>query len=302
MTDRIRLGVDLGGTKAEIVALGPDGAPIHRERVATPAEYKDIVEAVAGLVERAEAVLGARGTVGVGMPGSLSPATGLVRNSNTQCLNGSRFAEDLQARLKRQIRFTNDANCLALSEAADGAAAGHRVVFAAILGTGCGGGIALDGRAHDGPNRVAGEWGHTPLPWMTEAERAESHRCWCGRPDCLETWISGTALAAGWKGKGNRSAKGIEAAAAAGDRAAARALANHADRLARALAMIVNILDPDIIVLGGGVSNLRHLYRDLPGLMRPWVFGDVFSTPVVPAKHGDSSGVFGAARLWDEAS
>ncbi|MFN6955018.1 MAG: ROK family protein [Acetobacteraceae bacterium] len=301
MNGTIRLGVDLGGTKAELVALGADGAPVHRERVATPAEYKDIVEAVAGLVERAETALGARGTVGVGMPGSLSPATGLVRNSNTQCLNGSRFAEDLQARLDREIRFTNDANCLAVSEAADGAAAGYRLVFAAILGTGCGGGIALDGRAHDGPNRVAGEWGHTPLPWMTEAERAEGHRCWCGRPDCLETWLAGTALAADWKGKGNRSATGIEAAAAAGDNAAARALANHADRLARALAMIVNILDPDIIVLGGGASNMRHLYRDVPGLMRPWVFGDVFTTPVVQAKHGDSSGVFGAARLWDDA-
>lgn len=301
MSGTIRLGVDLGGTKAELVALGADGAPVHRERVATPIEYNDIVEAVAGLVERAEAALGARGTVGVGMPGSLSPATGLVRNSNTQCLNGSAFADDLEARLKRDIRFTNDANCLAVSEAADGAGAGHRLVFAAILGTGCGGGVAIDGRAHDGPNRVAGEWGHTPLPWMTEPERAEGHRCWCGRPDCLETWLAGTALAADWKGKGHRSATGIEAAAAAGDAAAARALANHADRLARALAMIVNILDPDIIVLGGGASNMRHLYREVPGLMRPWVFGDVFRTQVVQARHGDSSGVFGAARLWDDA-
>lgn len=299
MERMIRLGVDLGGTKAEVVALGAHGGPVHRERVPTPAGYADILGAVAGLVERAEAAIGARGSLGVGMPGSLSPATGLVRNSNTQCLNGSRFAEDLEARLSRKIRFSNDANCLALSEAADGAAAGHRVVFAAILGTGCGGGIAIDGRAHDGPNRVAGEWGHTPLPWMTEDERAEGHRCWCGRADCLETWLAGTALAADWKGKGHRSAKGIEAAAAAGDAAASRALANHADRLARALAMIVNILDPDIIVLGGGVSNMRHLYRDLPALMRPWVFGDVFTTPVVQASHGDSSGVFGAARLWD---
>lgn len=301
MTPPLRFGIDLGGTKTELVALSPDGSVLRRERVPTPQAYAEIVEVVAGLVERAEAALGARGTVGVGMPGSLSPATGRVRNSNTQCLNNSNFAEDLQARLRRPIRFTNDANCLALSEAADGAAAGQRVVFAAILGTGCGGGIALDGRVHDGPNRVAGEWGHTPLPWMTAAERAAGHRCWCGRADCLETWISGTALAAAWKGPGHRSAHGIAEAAAAGDAAAARALADHTDRLARALAMIVNILDPDIIVLGGGVSNLPHLYRDLPERMRPFVFGDVFATPIVPAKHGDSSGVFGAARLWDAA-
>ena len=301
MADRLRLGIDLGGTKTELVALGPDGAPIHRERVPTPAAYADIVENVAALVERAEATLGARGSVGVGMPGSLSPATGLVRNSNTQCLNGSRFAEDLQARLSRTIRFTNDANCLALSEAADGAAAGKEVVFAAILGTGCGGGIVVRGKVLDGLNRVTGEWGHTPLPWMTAEEAAEGHTCWCGRPNCLETWLAGTALAADWKGKGNRSAKGIEAAAAAGDAAARRAIANHTSRLARALAMIVNILDPDVIVLGGGVSNMQHLYRELPDLMRPWVFGDVFRTPVVQAAHGDSSGVFGAARLWDDA-
>jgi fructokinase len=298
----MRIGVDLGGTKTEVVALDAAGTPIHRERAPTPAAYADIIEGTARLVERAEAATGATGSLGVGMPGSLSPATGLVRNSNTQCLNGSRFADDLQARLARPIRFTNDANCLALSEAADGAGAGHEVVFAAILGTGCGGGLVVRGQVVDGRNRVAGEWGHTPLPWMTEAERAEGHRCWCSRPDCLETWLAGTALAADWKGKGNRSADGIEAAAAAGEAAAVRALASHADRLARALAMVVNILDPDVIVLGGGASNMRHLYRDVPGLMRPWVFGDVFATPVVQARHGDSSGVFGAARLWDEGT
>ena len=302
---RLRIGIDLGGTKTEIVALDPQGEVRLRRRAPTPAGYDAILDLLAGLVRQTEADLDAPGaqgpepaTVGIGIPGSLSPATGLVRNANTQCLNGQRLDADLAARLGRPVRVSNDANCLALSEAADGAGAGHGVVFAVILGTGCGGGVVVDGRLIEGLNRVGGEWGHTPLPWMTPGE-FPGPRCWCGRDGCLETFICGPALAADWKGLGQRDATGILAAAQNGEAAAAAALERFLSRVARALAGVTNLLDPDVIVLGGGLSNMAPLYDRVPALMEPFIFGDVGRTRLVAAKHGDSSGVFGAARLWD---
>ena len=294
----MRFGIDLGGTKIEIVALDREGAVRLRRRVATPGTYGATIEAIAGLVREAERETGVRGSLGVGIPGSLSPATGLVRNANTQALNGQPLDRDLAAAIGREVRVTNDANCLAMSEAADGAGAGYRTVFAVIMGTGCGGGIVSSGRLLDGPNGTAGEWGHTPLPWMRPAE-FPGPRCWCGRLSCLETFLSGPGLAADCDGPGARHAGEIPARAAAGDAKAAAALARHADRLARALGLIANILDPDVIVLGGGLSNMQHLYAEVPPLMARHVLGDVARTPIVQAKHGDSSGVFGAARLWD---
>jgi fructokinase len=294
----MKFGIDLGGTKIEIVALDSDGMVRLRQRTPTPATYAGIIDAIAGLVRAAERETGARGSLGVGIPGSLSPATGLVRNANTQALNGQPLDRDLAAAIGREVRVTNDANCLAMSEAADGGGAGYRTVFAVIMGTGCGGGIVSHGRLLDGPNGTAGEWGHTPLPWM-RPEEFPGRRCWCGRLGCLETFLSGPALAADCDGPGARHAGDIPARASAGDAQAAAALARHADRLARALGLIANILDPDVIVLGGGVSNMRHLYADVPPLMARHVLGDVARTPIVQAKHGDSSGVFGAARLWD---
>lgn len=296
-----RIGIDLGGTKTEIVALDAAGAVRLRRRAPTPREdYGAIVAQITALVREAEAELGARGaTLGIGIPGSLSPATGLVRNANTQCLNGRPLDRDLAARLDRPVRVSNDANCLALSEAADGAGAGHGVVFAVILGTGVGGGVVVDGRLIEGLNRVAGEWGHTPLPWMTAAEHP-GPRCWCGRHGCLETFLCGPALAADWKGAGARDAGGIQAAAEAGDAAARAALDRYIDRLARALGGIANLIDPDAIVLGGGLSNLECLYTEVPRRMAEHIFGDVGQARLVRAKHGDSSGVFGAARLWDK--
>ena len=294
----MKFGIDLGGTKIEIVALDDAGTVRLRRRTATPPSYQATVEAIAGLVRAADQDTGTRGTVGVGIPGSLSPATGLVRNANSQALNGQALDRDLAAAIGRPVRITNDANCLAMSEAADGAGAGYRTVFAVIIGTGCGGGIVSNGRLLDGPNGTAGEWGHTPLPWMRPDE-FPGLRCWCGRHGCLETVLSGPGLAADCDGPGARDAGGLPARAAAGDSQAAAALARHADRLARALGLIANILDPDVIVLGGGLSNMQHLYVDVPKAMARHVFGDVARTPVVQARHGDSSGVFGAARLWD---
>ncbi|MCZ8142841.1 MAG: ROK family protein [Acetobacteraceae bacterium] len=294
----MKLGIDLGGTKTEIVALGDDGAVLLRERRASPAAYEEVLATIAGLVRDAEAKLGQQGSIGIGIPGSLSPVTGLVRNANSQALNGRALKQDLEALLGRAVRISNDANCLAMSEAADGAGAGYNTVFAVIIGTGTGAGIVSGGRILDGPNGTGGEWGHVPLPWM-RPEEFPGHRCWCGQLGCLETFLSGPALAADCDGPGARDASGLPARAAAGDQGAQAALARHADRLARALAMIANILDPDVIVLGGGLSNMAHLYRDVPGLMARHGFGDVARTPLVQAKHGDSSGVFGAARLWD---
>jgi len=298
----IKLGLDLGGTKTEIVAMDEAGRVLLRRRRPTPSAYKDIVGNIVTLVNEAEAELrsppGTRHTIGLGIPGSISPATGLVRNANTQELNGRPFDRDLRAALGREVRIMNDANCLAMSEAADGAGKGYDVVFAVILGTGVGAGIVVHGRPLEGLNRIAGEWGHSPLPWMKPGELPGTH-CWCGHDNCLETYLSGPGLAMDTFGPGQRDASSIEEKAAAGDPIAQAGLARHASRLARALANLVNTLDPDVIVLGGGVSNMRHPYRDVPRLMEPWIFGDSHTVNIVQAAHGDSSGVFGAARLWD---
>jgi fructokinase len=292
-----RIGIDLGGTKIEIAAMAPDGTLVGRRRVATPQGYDAAIRTLAELVHHLDQQLVHTPTVGVGIPGAISPATGLVKNANSNALNGHRFDEDLAAAIGRAVRIDNDANCFALSEAADGAAAGARVVFGVIMGTGCGGGIVIDGRIVTGRHRLSGEWGHNPLPWPT-AEELPGPLCWCGQHNCLETLISGTALAMDCDGPGARDASRIPARAAAGDPAAIAALARHADRTARGLAQIINFLDPDAIVLGGGLSNLDHLYDVLPRLIPRHVFSDVCSTPILRPLHGDSSGVRGAAWLW----
>ncbi|MBS0640518.1 MAG: ROK family protein [Proteobacteria bacterium] len=294
---RHRIGIDLGGTKIEIIVLGPAGAEVLRRRIATPNGYRETLQAIASLVRDAEAQLDTTATVGVGIPGVISPATGLVKNANSVGLNGHPLDADLSALLGRTVRVENDANCFALSEASDGAGAGRGCVFGVILGTGCGGGIVMDGKVHQGPHRVAGEWGHTPLPWPTP-EEYPGNPCWCGKHGCLESYIAGPALARDCDGPHARDASSLPARAAAGDDKAAAALARHADRVARGLAVVINILDPDVIVLGGGLSNMDHLYRDLPRLIPAHAFSDVIATPVVRAMHGDSSGVRGAAWLW----
>ena len=292
-----RIGIDLGGTKIEICALDASGVVRLRERVPTPVGYDAALAAMAELVRDVEQKIGARASVGIGIPGAISPVTGLVKNANSNPLNGKPLDQDMARLLGRDVRVENDANCLVLSEAVDGAGAGHRVVFGVILGTGCGGGLVVDGSVISGRQRLTGEWGHTPLPWMT-ADEYPGHACWCGARGCLETYISGPGLAADCDGPGARDATDIPARAAAGDARAIAALGRHADRLARGLAVIVTLLDPDVIVLGGGLSNMAHLYAAVPGLMRARVFSDVCDTPVVRAKHGDSSGVRGAAWLW----
>jgi fructokinase len=292
-----RIGIDLGGTKIEIAVLGPDGTEALRHRVPTPQGYPETLGAITGLVLDAEKQLGVSATVGIGIPGVISPATGHVKNANSISLNGHTFDRDISAALAREVRVENDANCFALSEATDGAGAGYGVVFGVILGTGCGGGITLNGRVHRGPHRVAGEWGHTPLPWPRLDENP-GHACWCGQWGCLETFVAGPSLARDCAGTDAHDATGIPARAAAGDPAARHALERHADRLVRGLAVVVNLLDPDAIVLGGGLSNMEHLYKALPERLPRYVFSDVTTTPIVKNKHGDSSGVRGAAWLW----
>jgi len=296
----IRLGVDLGGTKIEIAALDARGAFVLRERMPTPqGDYAGTLVAIARLVATAEARLGATGLpLGVGMPGSLSPLTGRVRNANSTVLNGQPLREDLQRLLARPLRLENDANCLALSEATDGAGAGAEVVFAAILGTGVGAGIAVRGRVLHGCNGIAGEWGHNRLPLLAGEPRA-ARTCWCGRPDCVEAWLSGPALAAdhALAGGGALNAEQVVAAMRAGDAVAAASFERYARRLALALAGIVNVLDPQVIVLGGGLSQVPELFERVPALWGPHVFSDRIGTALRPARHGDSSGVRGAAWL-----
>ncbi|MCX7932994.1 MAG: ROK family protein [Rhodovarius sp.] len=293
----MRIGIDVGGTKIEVAALDEAGRCLLRRRIATPRSYEGVIDAIGLLVAEVETTLGATGTVGVGIPGSLNPHTGLVRGANSTWLNGRPLESDLSRRLLRPVRLANDAHCLALSEAADGAAAGAESVFAVILGTGVGAGIVLGGRPHEGANRIAGEWGHNPLPWMSSAEYP-GPRCWCGRQGCIETFLSGPALAADADGPGATDPSALPVRAARGDVAAALALSRHADRLARALAHVINILDPEVIVLAGGLSNMAHLYEEVPRLWGRYVFSDSLRTRLLPARHGDSSGVFGAARLW----
>jgi fructokinase len=296
ITAMIRIGVDFGGTKIEAAALDAEGRVVARVRGASPKSYDQSLAAVRDLVTEVERQAGVSGaSVGVGVPGSPNPASGLIRNANSTHLNGKPLQADLARTLGRPVRLANDANCLALSEATDGAAAGAGVVFAAILGTGCGAGVTVDRRLVAGHNGVAGEWGHTPLPWPT-ADEWPGPMCWCGHQGCLELWISGTGLARSWREGADGEA--TVAAARAGDASAQAALAAYINRLGRAFAVICNILDPDVIVLGGGMSNVGELYAALPAAIAPHVFSDVFATPVVKALHGDSSGVRGAAWLW----
>ena len=296
----IRFGVDLGGTKIEIIGLDDRGAAVLRRRVATPGgDYRAVIGAVTGLVADAERELGVTGTVGIGTPGSLSRATGLLRGSNTVCLNGQPMRRDLERALAREVRISNDANCFALSEATDGAGEGADVVFGAILGTGVGSGIVVHGRVLDGPNAIAGEWGHNPLPWPRDDERP-GPACFCGRYGCIETFVSGPGLERDHLHDTGEPLKShtIVARAELGDEACERSFARYEDRLARALAHVINLLDPDVIVLGGGMSNVERLYRNLPSLWEPRVFSDRVDTRLVRHQHGDSSGVRGAAWLW----
>ena len=304
----MRIGIDLGGTKTEIIALDADGAERFRKRLPTPAhDYSAILATLASLVTDAETALRQTATVGVGIPGAISARSGRVKNANSNALNGHTLDRDLGQLLHREVRCMNDANCLALSEAVDGAGAGHRVVFAAILGTGCGAGLALDGRPWLGPAFLAGEWGHNPLPWMTPAE-FPGPPCWCGKTSCIERWISGTgfaddyARATGPHSSPRPSSEQIVALARQGDPAARAALERYADRLARSLAHVINLLDPDVIVLGGGMSNVAELYTLVPPLLPAYVFGGEVATPLLPSRHGDSSGVRGAAWLWPSES
>jgi fructokinase len=291
--------VDLGGTKIEIIALGVDGRELLRRRVETPKEdYGGILETVARLVRAAEAELGDRCSVGVGTPGSISRATGLLRGSNSVCLNGKPIKADLEALLGREVRITNDANCFALSEATDGAAAGAEIVFGVILGTGVGGGVVVRGHVLTGPNAIAGEWGHNPLPWPKDDERP-GYPCFAGHSGCIETFLSGPGIERDHlRASGEAlTSHDISARAAIGDAACEATMQRYEERLARALAHVINILDPDVIVLGGGLSNVQRLYASAPGLWLPWVFSDRVDTRLVRHKYGDSSGVRGAAWL-----
>lgn len=297
------LGIDLGGTKTEAVLLAEDSRVAWRERVATPAgDYEATLAMIAGLVSRGRAAAcGHAISIGIGTPGTVAGG-GLMKNCNSECLNGRPLQHDLQQRLGQPVAVANDANCLAISEAADGAGAGHGVVFAAILGTGVGAGIAVDGRVLTGPNGVAGEWGHNPLPWA-EPGADPVWRCYCGKSGCIETLVSGPGIARDHAQRhgGALTAVQIAAAAQAGDADARATLARHASRLARALAALVNVLDPDVVVLGGGLSRMPHLYEAVPALWGEWVVSggvrEPVRTPLVPSRHGDASGVRGAAWL-----
>ncbi|HVN27351.1 MAG TPA: ROK family protein [Candidatus Binataceae bacterium] len=296
----MRIGIDLGGTKIEAIALGDHGRELIRRRVPTPVgDYAGILSAIADLVAGLENELNERGSIGIGTPGAISPRSGLMKNSNSVVLNGRPFDRDLTARLGRPIRMENDANCLALSEAVDGAARDASVVFGVILGIGVGAGIAIDKRVISGHNRIAGEWGHNPLPWP-HLDELPGPQCYCDKRGCIETFLSGPGLAHQYRLRTGHdlNADEIASAAEAGEPAAVAMMELYEDRLARALAHIINILDPDAMVLAGGLSNIERLYRNVPGLIQRYVFSDGVVTPIVRAMHGDSSGVRGAAWLW----
>jgi len=298
----MRIGIDLGGSKIEGVMLAADGRVRARRRVATPrGDYDATLAAVAAVVAALEAETGVGAPVGVGIPGALSRASGLVKNANSTWLIGRPLVEDLAATLGRPVRLANDANCFALSEAADGAGAGADPVFGVILGTGVGGGIVVGGRLVVGANAIAGEWGHDPLPWPEDDERPGPH-CYCGRRGCVETFLSGPALARAYAEADGEACEpaAIVARAAAGEATAEAVLGRYERRLARALAMVINLLDPAVIVLGGGLSNIARFYRRVPGLWSAFVFSDRVETRLVRARHGDASGVRGAAWLWPE--
>ncbi len=296
----MRIGVDLGGTKIEAIGLDPHGRVLASRRVPTPRDdYEATLTAIAGLVAEIENETNTHGTVGIGMPGAISPATGLVKNANSVWLNGRPIAEDLARLVTRPLRFANDANCLALSEAKDGAAAGARAVFGVIVGTGTGGGVVFEGHVWTGANAVAGEWGHNPLPWR-DPEEWPGPPCYCGRTGCIETYLSGPSFARDYARAAGRRADPPEIVTRAnqGEAEAVASLKRYEDRMARALAHVINLLDPDVIVLGGGMSRILDLYENVPRLWTRWVFSDHVETRFVPALHGDSSGVRGAACLW----
>lgn len=297
----MRFGIDLGGTKIEILALDDDGREVFRRRIATPAgDYPATLIAMAGLVEAAESTLQVRGSVGVALPGAVSPHSGKIKNANSTCLNGQALVEDLQRLLQRDVRVQNDANCFALSEAVDGAGAGTNVVFGVILGTGVGGGIVVDGRVLAGANAIGGEWGHNPLPEPRDDERPGAP-CYCGRHGCIETWLSGPALTRIFREEHGRETNpaNIAAAADAGDPGATAAMDAYEDRLARSLGSVINVLDPDVIVLGGGLSNIARLYRNVPTRWHQYIFSDHVATRLLPPVFGDTSGARGAAWLWN---
>lgn len=306
----MRIGIDVGGTKIEVIALTDDGAVRIRHRVATPQrDYEGTVRAISGLVSHVESATGETGSVGVAIPGTVSSFSGLVKNANSTWLIGRPLGEDLTQQLGRPVRLANDANCFALSEATDGAAANAKSVFGVIVGTGTGGGLVLDGRVVVGANGIAGEWGHNPMPWPRTGEWP-GPPCYCGRTGCIETFLSGPGLSRDFQLAANPAGQPTQALTAvdvvtranAGDHGAMLALERYEDRLARALASVINVLDPDVIVLGGGLSNIEGLYSAIPGRWPAYVFSDVVTTRLVQAQHGDSSGVRGAAWLWPAAS
>jgi fructokinase len=296
----LRLGIDLGGSKIAGVALAPGGAVVAEHRMAAPRhDYAATLSAVGEMVARLETAAGAHGTIGIGMPGSLAPDSGLVQNANSTWLNGRPFSRDIEAHLGRRVRLANDANCFALSEAVDGAGAGAPSVFGVILGTGCGGGLVFGGALVDGPLGIGGEWGHNPLPWASETEHP-GPPCWCGRRGCMEAWVSGPALEADHARVAGTSLTSatIAALAASGDAAARATLDRHASRLARGLAHVINVFDPHVVVLGGGLSNLSHLYEALPDRIGAYLFAARPRIAIRRPRWGDASGVRGAARLW----
>ena len=297
--DTMRLGIDLGGTKIEILALDLSGKEIYKQRAATPkGDYQATLECIRDLVAQAESELALTGSIGICTPGAISPHSGLLRNSNSTCLNHRPFLQDLQALLNREVRMANDANCFTLSEATDGNASHAHIVFGVIIGTGCGGGIVVNKTLLDGPNAITGEWGHNPLPY---AKQDELTKCWCGKNNCIETFLSGSGfehdyfLSTGIK----NSSEGIIAAADNGHRDALECLHRYEHRMAKSLAHVINLLDPHVIVLGGGMSNVERLYCNVPTLWKKYVFSDNLTTQLVPPMHGDSSGVRGAAWLWN---
>ena len=296
----MRIGIDLGGTKIEIIAIDDSGVELARQRVATPqGDYPGILNAIAALISDVEVTTKQRGSIGIGTPGSLSPATGLMRNSNSICLNGMPVKKDLENLLQRPIRMANDANCFALSEATDGAAQGAAVVFGVIVGTGTGAGVVVNRRVLTGPNAIAGEWGHNPLPWPQDNERPGPD-CYCGKHGCIETFLAGPSFERDYaQATGNKvGAHEIVMLAEKSDTKAEQILLRYENRMARSLAHIINVLDPDVIVLGGGMSNVQRLYKNVPAIWGKYVFSDVVITRLVAPKYGDSSGVRGAAWLW----
>ncbi len=300
----MRIGIDLGGTKIEAICLAADGTELARQRIASPQDdYDATIQAIAGLVADIERETVQSGSIGIGIPGTISPASGLIKNANSTWLIGKPLDQDLAVALGRPVRLANDANCFTLSEATDGAAKGAAIVFGVILGTGVGGGIVIKGEIITGPNSIAGEWGHNPLPWMTDDERP-GPECYCGQSGCIETFLNGAGLENLYPAKsyqaGSLSAEEIAKLAANNEAVAGMAIEKYAGRLARALASVINVLDPEVIVLGGGLSNIDQLYKQVPTLWQRWAFSDEISTKLVKNQHGDSSGVRGAAWLWPE--